>query len=176
MPRWIRWPDATHNCTPLAGPNGPIAFGGDYNPEQWPEEVWHEDALLMREAGVNLVTVGVFSWARLQPTADTWDFTWMDRVLDLLHENGIAVDLATATASPPAWLTSAHPEIMPVDRHGHLLDQGGRQAWSPSSEVYREHSLRLVERMAERYGQHPALAAGDDLELGAWDVRVLVED
>ncbi len=158
MTRWIRWPEGTHNHTPLAGPNGPIAFGGDYNPEQWPEEVWHEDVRLMREAGVNLVTVGVFSWARLQPTPDTWDFGWLDRVMDLLHEGGIAVDLATATASPPAWLTSAHPEMLPVDRLGHVLGQGGRQAWSSGSEVYREHSLRLVERMAERYGQHPALA------------------
>ena len=158
MQRWIRWPQATLDRTGRRGPDGPIAFGGDYNPEQWPEEVWHEDVALMREAGVNLVTVGVFSWARLQPTPDTWDFAWLDRVLDLLHEHGIAVDLATATASPPAWLTSAHPEILPVDREGHVLDQGGRQAWSPSAEVYREHSLRLVERMAERYGAHPALA------------------
>ncbi|WP_454048958.1 beta-galactosidase [Cellulomonas sp. Marseille-Q8402] len=158
MQRWIRWPEGLHERTAREGPDGPIAFGGDYNPEQWPEEVWQEDVALMREAGVNLVTVGVFSWARLQPTPDTWDFGWLDRVLDLLHEHGIAVDLATATASPPAWLTSAHPEILPVDRQGHVLDQGGRQAWSPSAEVYRTHSLRLVERMAERYGQHPALA------------------
>jgi len=156
--RWIRWPAGTHNRSPTEGRNGPMAFGGDYNPEQWPEEVWHEDVRLMQEAGVNLVTVGVFSWARLQPTPDTWDFDWLDRVLDLLHEHGIAVDLATATASPPAWLTTAHPEMLPVDRLGTVLHQGGRQAWSPSSEVYREHSLRLVEKMAERYGSHPALS------------------
>lgn len=156
--RWIRWPEGTLRRAGRTGTGGPVAFGGDYNPEQWPEEVWQEDVALMREAGVTLVTVGVFSWARLQPTPDTWDFGWLDRVLDLLHEHGIAVDLATATASPPAWLTSAHPDMLPVDRQGHVLDQGGRQAWTPSSEAYREHSLRLVERMAERYGQHPALA------------------
>ncbi|HWS58242.1 MAG TPA: beta-galactosidase [Actinotalea sp.] len=158
MQRWIRWPEGTHNRSQAAGRNGPIGFGGDYNPEQWPEDVWAEDARLMRAAGVNLVTVGVFSWARLQPTPDTWDFAWLDRVLDLLHEHGIAVDLATATASPPAWLTSTYPEMLPVDREGRTLHQGGRQAWSPSSPVYREHSLRLVERMAERYGSHPALS------------------
>jgi len=156
--RWIRWPEGTHNHTPTQGRNGPIAFGGDYNPEQWPEDVWQEDVRLMQEAGVNLVTVGVFSWARLQPTPDTWDFGWLDRVLDLLHAHGIAVDLATGTASPPAWLTTAHPEILPVDRSGNVLHQGGRQAFSPSSAVYREHSLRLVEAMAERYGSHPALS------------------
>src|SRR5215207_968387 len=156
--RWIRWPAGTHNHSPTEGRNGPMAFGGDYNPEQWPEDVWQEDVRLMQEAGVNLVTVGVFSWARLQPTPDTWDFAWLDRVLDLLHEHGIAVDLATATASPPAWLTTAHPEMLPVDRLGTVLHQGGRQAWSPSSVVYREHSLRLVEKMAERYGSHPALS------------------
>jgi beta-galactosidase len=156
--RWIRWPAGTHNRTPTEGRNGPIAFGADYNPEQWSEDVWQDDVRLMQEAGVNLVTVGVFSWARLQPTPDTWDFEWLDRVLDLLHEHGIAVDLATATASPPAWLTTAHPEMLPVDRLGTVLHQGGRQAWSPSSAVYREHSLRLVEKMAERYGSHPALS------------------
>ena len=156
MSRWIRWPEGTRGAAD--GPHGPIAFGGDYNPEQWPEEVWQEDVRLMREAGVNLVTVGVFSWARLQPAPDTWDFGWLDRVLDLLHEHDVAVDLATATASPPAWLTTAHPEMLPVDRHGHVLHQGGRQAWSPSSPSYREHSLRLVERMAQRYAEHPALS------------------
>lgn len=157
-PQWIRWPEGTHNRGRGDGPNGPIAFGGDYNPEQWPEEVWTEDARLMREAGVNLVTVGVFSWARIQPDPDTWDFAWLDRVLDLMHANGIAVDLATATASPPAWLARAHPEMLPVTRDGVVLGHGARQAWSPSSSAYREHSLRLVERMAERYGEHPALA------------------
>jgi beta-galactosidase len=156
--RWIRWPDRVRAAVDGAGPNGPIAFGGDYNPEQWPEPVWREDVRLMREAGVNLVTVGVFSWARIQPTPETWDFAWLDRVLDLLHEHGVAVDLATATASPPAWLTTAHPEMLPVDRLGHVLHQGGRQAWSPSSTAYREHSLRLVEQMAQRYAGHPALS------------------
>ena len=78
-----------------------IHYGGDYNPDQWPEEVWHEDVRLMREAGVNLVSVGIFSWSRLQPAEDRFDFAWLDRVLDLLHEGGVQADLATATASPP---------------------------------------------------------------------------
>jgi beta-galactosidase len=152
--QWIRWPA---NVVARFG-GEPVAFGGDYNPEQWDESVWPQDVRLMREAGVNLVTVGVFSWSVLQPAPGRWNFGWLDRVLDLLHAGGIAVDLATATASPPPWLTTRFPEVLPVDRHGRVMAQGGRQAWSPSSPVYREHSLALVEKMAERYGKHPALA------------------
>ncbi|MFB6711017.1 beta-galactosidase [Streptomyces sp. NPDC056358] len=151
---WIRWP-----ANVIARFGGePVAFGGDYNPEQWDESVWPEDVRLMRDAGVNLVTVGVFAWSTLQPEPDRWNFGWLDRLLDQLHGGDIAVDLATATASPPPWLTTRFPEVLPVDRQGRTMAQGGRQAWSPSSRIYREHSLALVEKMAERYGEHPALA------------------
>ncbi|MDK0523708.1 beta-galactosidase [Streptomyces sp. ML-6] len=135
-----------------------ILYGGDYNPEQWPEEVWAEDAALMREAGVTMVTVGVFSWARLQPGPNTWDFGWLDRLLDLLHAHGVAVDLATATASPPAWLIRAHPAILPVTADGVRLEFGSRQHYCPSSPEYRAAALRLTRALAERYAHHPALA------------------
>ena len=139
--------------SPLPG----IALGCDYNPEQWPESVWEQDVTLMREAGVGFVTVGVFSWALLQPNPTSFEFGWLDRILDLLGANGIAVDLATATASPPAWLARAHPETLIVDQAGNRLWPGSRQNFCPSSPVYREHSLRLVEAMATRYAGHPAL-------------------
>ncbi|MFJ7497177.1 beta-galactosidase [Streptomyces sp. NPDC097727] len=135
-----------------------VLYGGDYNPEQWPEDVWSEDAELMRQAGVTMVTVGVFSWARLQPGPDTWDFDWFDRLLDLLHTHGIAVDLATATASPPAWLVRAHPEILPVTADGVRLEFGSRQHYCPSSPEYRAAAVRLTRALAERYAHHPALA------------------
>ena len=135
-----------------------LAYGGDYNPEQWPREVWDEDVRLMREAGVDLVTVGVFSWAWLEPRPEEWDFGWLDEVLDVLHAGGIRVDLATATASPPPWLTRRHPEMLPVTADGTTLWPGGRQSYCPSSPVFAEHSLRLTRAMAERYGDHPALA------------------
>jgi beta-galactosidase len=136
---------------------GRIAFGGDYNPEQWPRDVWDEDVRLMREAGVNLVSVGIFSWALLEPEEGRFEFGWLDEVLDLLHTNGIAVDLATATASPPPWLSHRYPETLPVDRRGARLWPGGRQAWCPSSSVFRERALALVDAMATRYAGHPAL-------------------
>jgi hypothetical protein len=92
-----------------------LAFGGDYNPEQWPESVWPEDVRLMREAGVNLATVGVFAWAWVEPAEGVYAFDRLDRILDGLHSGGVSVDLATATASPPAWFSHAYPETLPVD-------------------------------------------------------------
>jgi beta-galactosidase len=93
----------------LPGRARTVWFGGDYNSEQWPEQVWAEDVALMRTAGVTLVTVGVFSWARLEPRPGEYDLDWLERVIELLHGAGIAVDLATATASPPPWLARLDP-------------------------------------------------------------------
>jgi beta-galactosidase len=135
-----------------------IAYGGDYNPEQWPREAWAEDVRLMREAGVTVATVGVFSWALLEPEQDRFDLGWMAEVLDLLHDNGVAADLATGTASPPPWLSHRYPETLPQRADGARLWPGGRQAWCPSSPVFRERALSLVATMARRFGGHPALA------------------
>ena len=112
----------------------------------------------MREAGVNLVSVGIFSWARLEPAEGKFDFEWLDRILDLLHGGGIQVDLATATASPPPWLSHRHPEMLPVTAAGTKLWHGARQHYCPSSPVYRGAAGRLVEALAARYGKHEALA------------------
>jgi beta-galactosidase len=135
-----------------------IAYGSDYNPEQWPESTWAQDVALMAEAGVNLVTVGVFSWARLQPAPGPLTAGWLDQVLDLLAGAGISVDLATATASPPAWLVTAHPEILPVTADGRRLAPGARQHYCPSAPAYRAAAADLAGRMADRYGEHPAVA------------------
>ncbi|WP_053749131.1 beta-galactosidase [Streptomyces sp. MMG1533] len=134
-----------------------IAYGGDYNPEQWPEEVWAEDMRLMREAGVTMVSVGIFSWALLEPSEGVYDFSRLDRILDLLHENGIAADLATPTAAPPAWFFRAHPQALPVDRDGRGLSYGSRQTFCPSSPAYREAALRITGELAARYADHPAV-------------------
>ncbi|WP_030985389.1 beta-galactosidase [Streptomyces sp. NRRL S-1813] len=135
-----------------------IHFGGDYNPEQWPEEVWAEDLKLMKAAQVTMVTAGIFSWAEVEPRSGAWDFGWFDRVMDGLAGAGIAVCLATMTASPPPWLSRAHPEILPEDADGRRRWPGGRQHYCPSSPVYRAHAVRLVEQLATRYAGHPALA------------------
>jgi len=134
-----------------------FAYGGDYSPEQWPEEVWLEDVGLMRRAGVNSVNLGVFSWGLLEVADGAFDWGWLDRAMALLHENGVGVNLATPTAAPPIWLLQAHPEIATVDEFGVRTSQGGRLAWSPSSSVFRRYALRMVRALAERYGSHPAL-------------------
>jgi len=135
-----------------------ILFGGDYNPEQWPELVWKDDMRLMREAGVNLVSIGIFSWAKLQSAPGVFHFDWLDRLMDLLAESGIQADLATATASPPAWLVRRYPDILPVLANGTRLWPGARQHYNPSSRSYREACAELVGTLALRYKDHPALA------------------
>ncbi len=134
-----------------------IHFGGDYNPEHWPEEVRAEDIRLMKEAGVSMVTAGIFSWALVEPRPGAYDFDWFGRVLDDLHGAGVRVCLATMTASPPPWLSERHPEILLEGPDGVRRWPGSRQHFCPSSPVYREHAVRLVTELATRYGTHPAL-------------------
>lgn len=146
---------------------GGIAYGGDYNPEQWPVSVRLEDLELMREAGVNFLSVGIFSWALLEPAEGKYDFGWLDEVLDNLHGIGVKVALATATAAPPAWLVRKHPEILPVTADGTVLGPGSRRHYTPSSAVYRRYASGITRMLAERYKDHPALALWHvDNELG----------
>jgi len=135
-----------------------IHFGADYNPDQWPSSILDEDIALMKEAGVTMVTPAVFSWARLEPAEGVFDFAWLDEVMDRLAAAGIAVDLATATASPPPWMGHRHPDTLPVTAEGTTLLWGSRQQYNPSSATFRAACARLVTAMAERYGHHPALA------------------
>lgn len=134
-----------------------VAFGCDYNPEQWGEAVWREDVELMRQAGVTIVAINIFGWSQLNPRKGEWDFTGLDAIIDLLHAAGIGINLGTATSSTPAWLTTLHPEILPVADDGTTRFPGGRQAWCPSSPVYRRYAITLVDAVAARYGDHPGV-------------------
>ncbi|WP_329478540.1 beta-galactosidase [Kribbella sp. NBC_01484] len=133
-------------------------YGGDYNPEQWDPAVWKEDVDLMRQAGVNLVTVGVFSWSSLEPSPGRYEFGWLDRVLDSLHDGGVSVDLATPTASPPPWFSRLHPEALPVTADGVRLTHGSRDTYCACAPAYREAARGIARALAERYHDHPALA------------------
>jgi len=147
----------SHASSPRGFEAGRLYYGGDYNPEQWPREVWQEDVRLMKEAGVNLVTVGVFSWARLEPQEGVFDFSWMRELLDLLGNAGISVDLATPTASPPPWLAHRYPESLPVDQRGVRYSVGSRQHFCVLSPAYRRYARRITERLAEELAGHAAV-------------------
>lgn len=136
-----------------------LLFGGDYNPEQWSEEVWADDIRLMKKAGVNTATVGVFAWSSIEPEEGRYEFGWLDRIFDLLHDNNIGVILATPTASPPPWFSAAHPEALPVTREGIHLVHGSRDTYNPAAPAYREAAISVARALADRYGTHPALRA-----------------
>jgi beta-galactosidase len=134
-----------------------IVFGGDYNPEQWPREVWDEDVRLMKQAGVGLVSIGIFAWGLLEPREGEFDFGWLDDVVAMLSDAGIAIDMGTPTASPPAWFWKAYPQARPVTRSGMPLGFGSRGMASPSSPDYARAASRITTELAKRYGSHPAL-------------------
>ncbi len=143
---------------------GASLYGGDYNPEQWDaaqgyenETIWQDDMRLMRRAGVNTLSVGIFSWSSLQPSEFTFTFDWLDRILALLAENGVRACLATPTAAQPAWLSAAYPDVLPVDESGLQRAHGGRQNYCPTSPDFRRLGRGIVSRLAERYRRHPAL-------------------
>lgn len=151
--RAFRWPSL------LTESGRGIAFGGDYNPDQWPEETLDEDIRLMGEAGVNVVSLAIFSWDKIEPVEGAFTFEWLDHVIDRLGRAGIAVDLASATAAAPLWLYESHPEVLPVDRYGHTVNAGSRQSWQPTSPVFKEYALRLCRKLAEHYKDNPYVTA-----------------
>lgn len=135
-----------------------IFYGGDYNPDQWTEDIWNEDMRLFKIAGVNIVTLPVFSWAKLQPAENTYNFEWLDKILALAAKNNIYVCLATPTAAQPAWMSIKYPEVLKTDEDGRKRTHGKRLNYCPNSGVYREFSAKIAGKMAERYKNHTALA------------------
>ncbi|MEC0238632.1 beta-galactosidase [Paenibacillus dokdonensis] len=132
-------------------------YGGDYNPEQWGMEEWKEDHRMFKLAGIDVVTINVFSWALNQPGENTYDFAWLDETMDRLHAEGLGVVLATSTAAHPAWMAKRHPDVTRVDFHGRKRTFGGRHNSCPNSLTYRKYSGRMASKLAERYRDHPAL-------------------
>lgn len=134
-----------------------ILHGGDYNPDQWPEEIWQEDMRLMKLAHCNTMTVGIFAWARLEPSEGQYDFGWLDRVMDMIAENGGYVVLATPSGARPAWMAQKYPEVLRVRPDGGRNHFGQRHNHCLTSPIYREKVWAINSRLAERYANHPAL-------------------
>lgn len=121
-----------------------ILFGGDCNPEQWPEEIWEEDMRLFQRAHICELTRNVFSWGLLQPSEEQYDFSQLDRIMDLCRREGISVILATSTAAQPAWMSARYPETNRTDAHENRHHFGGRQNICPTSRVFRKYASALA--------------------------------
>lgn len=142
-----------------SGSQSKIRYGGDYNPEQWPKEVWKDDHAAFDLARIDTVTLGVFDWALIQGSEDEYDFTLLDEVVDSVAESGRQFLMATATGALPPWLAHQHPEVNRTDFEGRRHVYGQRHNACPSSPVFRKLSRRLAGRIAERYAGHPSLVA-----------------
>ena len=138
-------------------PRAAFTLGVCYYPEHWPRDRWPGYARRMRELGLTYVRIAEFAWSRMEPRHGEWDWGWLDDAIETLAAENLKVVLCTPTATPPAWLIRAHPEILPVDAEGRTRNFGSRKHYDHASPVYRAHSSRITEAIAARYGEHPAV-------------------
>lgn len=138
---------------------GKLLHGGDYNVDQWLDrpDILAEDIRLMKLAGVNVVSLCIFSWSSLEPEEGVYTFEWLDEVMDSMYKNGIYVILATPSAGKPPWLIKKYPDIMRTREHRQRLLYGERENHCNSNKIFREKVCRIDEKLAERYANHPAL-------------------
>lgn len=136
-----------------------LLHGGDYNPEQWLDraDILEEDLKLMKKAGVNVVTLGVFSWSVYEPEEGIFHLEWLKDMMDRLYQNGIFTILATPSGARPAWLDEAYPEAMRVNDSGVRNHHGVRHNHCMSSPKYREKVEIIVRELAGNFGNHPGL-------------------
>jgi beta-galactosidase len=137
-----------------------LLHGGDYNPEQWidvKEEIWNADMRLMQEANCNELTVGIFSWAVLEPQEGVYDFSFLEEIIDKIYANGGRVFLATPTASRPRWMAEKYPEVCRVNGVGQRSKFDDRHNHCFTSPIYREKMRAINVRLAEKFGKHPAV-------------------
>ena len=130
-----------------------ILYGGDYNPNQWPKEIWQEDMRMFRDAHINSATINVFSWAKLQPSEETYDFEELDEIVKMLEKEGYDIVMATSTAALPAWMVKRYPEVARTDYEGRHHKFGQRHNACPNSPVYQKYAAALTEQLAKRYGK-----------------------
>lgn len=136
-----------------------IVYGGDYNPEQWPREIWKEDMRLLKDAHIDILTLNVFNWATLQPSEEEYDFSKLDEIMEMVRDNGFLVCLATSTGAHPAWMAKRYPDILRTEFNGMKRKFGGRHNSCPNSPTYRKYSVRLAKKLAERYKDYDNIVA-----------------
>lgn len=152
LPLW-----AQLSGTAGASTSTPLLLGVDYYPDQTPESLWDEDARRMSEAGLTNVRVAEFAWALMEPSEGKFDFGWLQRSVDILHRNNIAVILGTPSAAPPPWLSAKYPEVLEVNEKGEKLHPGGRRFTCPTNATYRRLSLAIATEMARNFAANPGI-------------------
>lgn len=136
-----------------------IGHGGDYNPDQWLDrpDILEEDIRLMKLAGCNLMSVGIFAWSALEPEEGRFTFDWLEDALDRLYAAGISAFLATPSGARPAWMSQKYPEVLRVREDGGRNLHGGRHNHCFTSPTYRAFVARINRALAVRFGHHPAV-------------------
>ena len=135
----------------------PLLFGTDYYPDQTPESLWEQDAAAMAAAGITNVRIAEFAWGLMEPREGGFDFKWLERVVGILHGQGISVILGTPSAAPPPWLTQKYPEVLMVNEHGVTLSPGTRRFTCPTNAIYRRLSLAIATEMARAFNSTPGV-------------------
>ena len=147
-----------------------MKLGVCYYPEHWPSSIWEADAAEMKSLGLSLVRIGEFAWSKLEPKEGEFNFEWLDQVVDILGDAGLKVILGTPSATPPRWVLDKFPDLLAWDEHGQPRGFGSRRHYCFSHDAYKHFAAVMAERIAKRYGNHPALYAWQtDNEYGCHD-------
>jgi beta-galactosidase len=134
-----------------------MRYGAAYYPEYQPYDRLERDIALMREANLTFVRLGESTWSNWEPADGRFEFGWMEKVVDALHEAGIEVLLGTPTYAIPPWLHRKYPEIMAVRARGERVWYGGRQNVDLTHAAYRFHAERVIRAVVGHFAGHPAV-------------------
>lgn len=152
---------------------GNVLYGVAYYPEYMPYDRLDKDVDLMQKAGITVVRVGESTWSSWEPRDGEFQFAWIERVLDRLHQAGIQAILGTPTYSIPTWLYKEHPEILlthngtapplsdpyyptypPALTPGYY---GPRQNYDFLNPYFRQHAERVIREIVSHFRDHPAV-------------------
>jgi len=144
---------------PLSAKVPALLHGADYNPEQWENYsgIIEKDITMMKQAKCNIMSVGIFSWAKLEPQEGLYNFTWLDEIIDKLYAAGVHIFLATPSGARPAWMSQKYPQVLRIGRDRVPALHGGRHNHCLTSAVYRQKVQQINQQLAERYAHHPAV-------------------
>lgn len=146
-------------------------LGTCYYPEHWPREMWEKDALRMVELGLSWVRIGEFCWSRIEPQEGSFDFEWLDAVVEVLRRHNLDIIMGTPTATPPRWVLDKYPDMLAVDKMGNERKFGSRRHYCFSHLGYRKEAARITREIANRYGS-TVQAWQTDNEYGCHDTTL----